>query len=146
LTVLDASALLGFLKGGPCAAEVEEMLRAGQAAISAVNIAEVLDVLVRRDGRSSTDVLEHLRPLFGDSLRVVSPDADLAVHAGEIRARYYDRRTSAISLADGFAVASAAAADESLASSDAVLVAVATDSGVEVQPLPNSSGVRPKLA
>lgn len=52
MNVLDASALIAFLRGEPGQREVEAILRAGRAAISAGNLAEVVDLLGRR-GRLS---------------------------------------------------------------------------------------------
>jgi PIN domain nuclease of toxin-antitoxin system len=51
LTVLlDAFALIALLRDEPAADEVETILRRGEAAMSAVNLAEALDVLQRVDG------------------------------------------------------------------------------------------------
>jgi PIN domain nuclease of toxin-antitoxin system len=50
LTVLDAYAVLAFLRDEPAAAEVRPLLEAGDALLTAVGLGEVLDHLVRLTG------------------------------------------------------------------------------------------------
>lgn len=76
-------------------------------------------------------------------LTVVPCDEPIAVRAGELRARWYDRRTAAISLADCVAAATADSLRAKLVTSDAVLCRVAKRAGIDVHPIPNSAGRRP---
>ena len=46
MTVLDAFAVVGFLRGEPCAEQVEEVLR-GATAISSADRAERIELLIR---------------------------------------------------------------------------------------------------
>lgn len=56
MTVLDAHAIVALLTAEPAAAEVETILRnrGARSVTSAANLAEVIDVLVRLKGRTST--------------------------------------------------------------------------------------------
>lgn len=47
---VDAFALIALLRDEPAAGEVEGLLRRGEAAVTAINLAEALDVLERVDG------------------------------------------------------------------------------------------------
>jgi len=55
VTVLDAYAVLAYLRGEPVADKVAALLR-GTTVLSAVNAAEVLDQLVQVYGRDADDV------------------------------------------------------------------------------------------
>ena len=62
MTVLDASAIIAALLDEPARDEVEELLRAGATAprVSAVNLGEIVDQMVRVRGRKFEDVLDRL--------------------------------------------------------------------------------------
>ena len=55
MTVLDAYAVLAYLKAEPAAGEVRALLDTGDATLTAVGIAEVLDHLVRLAGADEED-------------------------------------------------------------------------------------------
>lgn len=140
-TLLDASALVAFVRGEPAAEEVADVLRSGQAAVAAVNVAEVVDVLVRRIGLPEDEVGVALDRLVA-LLEVRPIDVGLARRAGEIRVRRYSRDAAPLSLADCHCVA-AAGPDDVVLSSDGPLLWAAQAEGVAVRGLPDSRGRRP---
>jgi PIN domain nuclease of toxin-antitoxin system len=145
VTVFDASALLAFLLDEPGADIVEERIReAGDSAcISSVNLVEVVDKLIRGVGQTEERVGETMDWLMAGGLLFMPTDGDMGRLAGELRARHYRRQESPLSLADCMALSTAISLDTPLATSDAVLAAVAGDEGVQVLALPNSRGKAP---
>lgn len=139
--VLDASAILAFVRGEPAADEVADALRSGEAAVVAVNVAEVIDVLVRRIGLPMDEVGVALGRLIA-LLDVRPVDVHLARRAGALRARSYDRARAPLSLADCHCIA-AAGPDDVVLSSDVPLLRVAEAEGLTVRALPDSHGRRP---
>jgi PIN domain nuclease of toxin-antitoxin system len=142
MIVLDAYAVIAYLRGEPSAAEVASLLRE-DTRLTAVNAAEVCDQMVRVFG-SDPDAVEADLALLGHSgmaLEPVSPE--MAIEAGRIRARRYHRQHSAISLADCAAAAAALAVREPLATADPALANVVRAEGGDVHPLPDSKGRRP---
>jgi PIN domain nuclease of toxin-antitoxin system len=114
--------------------------------VSAINVAEVLDVLVRHQGWPGDDVEERLRWLTLGGLRVVPVDEAVAVRAGRLHAHFYDRSRRPLSMADCVALATALLRGQPFATSDPALAAVATAEGCRVIALPDSRGVRPGQA
>jgi predicted nucleic acid-binding protein len=145
LSVLDAQAVIAALTGESAAREVESLLRADEdpPSISAVNVAELIDVLVRGKGRGFDEVVERLAWLEVAGLEVIPVDGPIAQRAGDLRARHYDRATRPVSLADCVALATAITAHDRLATSDPALAATARAEGCLVIPLPDSRGKRP---
>lgn len=141
MTVLDAQALLGYLRHEPAAPLVARLLREGST-ISAVNVAEVLDVLTRVFGADADEVSADIGLLQLGGLAVSPPDAQTAFAAGRIRASQYHRTRRPISLADAFAAATARALSASLATTDAALADAVLADGGEVIDLPDSAGRR----
>ncbi len=139
--LLDAYALVALLADEPAAAEVAELIRGGDAAVPAVNLAEAIDVTLRVHGVSETELRGLVGPLLDELLAVVVQGEDAAWRAAALRAAYYDRRSCALSLADCFLVA--AAQGDRVATADPALAAVLRAEGVEVVALPDSSGARP---
>lgn len=129
--VLDASAAIALLRNEPGADIVEELLRSAPARMSTVNAAEAVDILVRRHGGHPDDVAASVDQLFASVVSAVPPSLDLAMRAGELRARYFDRRNSRISLADCFVLATAATGD-TVVTSDPVLAEAARTEGIAV--------------
>jgi uncharacterized protein with PIN domain len=148
LTVLDSQAIVAALIGEPAAREVEALLRnaADAPRVSAVNLAEILDVLIRHQGWPAADVEEKLRWLTLGGLEVVVLDERIALSAGRIHARHYHRTRRPLSLADCTALASALALGQRLATSDPALMAAAADEGCETIALLDSRGRRPTAA
>jgi uncharacterized protein with PIN domain len=135
---------VALLIGEPAAAPVAAILRdPDRSLLSAVNLAEVVDVLVRMRARPFDEVAEKLDWLAVGGLETVAADESVGRKAGRIRAEHYDRRLRPISLADCVALATAQALDEPLVTSDPVLIGVARSEGREVVGLPNSAGRLP---
>lgn len=144
MTVLDAYALVAALTGEAAAPEVEAILRSDEPShVSAVNLAEVHDQLVRVRARDEDDVVVALELLAVGGLETVPADARLARRAGEWRAAHYHRERCAVSLADCFAAATADRLGEALATSDPHLAAMARALGIEIVALADSTGTRP---
>ncbi|MFI5004677.1 MAG: PIN domain-containing protein [Solirubrobacterales bacterium] len=133
--LLDAFALIALLAEEPAADEVEALLRRGEAAITAVNLAEALDVLqrVQRIPRERLDAVT--APLVGERMTLVPVDERIARDAADIRARRYHRTRTPLSLADCILLAATGASDV-LATADGPLIRVAEAENVQVKALP----------
>ena len=144
-TVLDAQAIVAALTGEPAAHDVEGLLRdaSSPAKISSVNLAEVVDVLVRLQRRTVDEVIEKLRWLVVGGLMVIDVDDVAGLLAVGLRARLYHRATMPLSLADCVALSTALRAGERLATADPALLRAAAAEGCAVIRLMDSSGRRP---
>ena len=131
--------------GEPAAVEVAARLRdpGDHAVISAVNVADTLDVLVRIKGRTPGEVEERVDWLTAAGLVVVPLDDAIARHGGRLRAKHYDRAQRPVSMADCMALATALARGDPLATSDAPLATMARAEGCPLVSLPDSSGTQP---
>ena len=136
--LLDAFALIALAADEPAAADVELLLHRGQAATTAIGLAEAIDVLERRHAQSADILRAGLGPLLDAFVRVVSVDEALAWRAAALRARHYDRRTRPLSLADCVLLA-AAGPDDAVATGDRPLMDAAQAEGIAVIPLAVSS-------
>jgi PIN domain nuclease of toxin-antitoxin system len=105
VTLLDAFAVIALLRDEPAAASVRQLLTEDDASMTALGIAEVVDHLVRFAGASEDDAVLDVAQL-GLAAAVVTDDS-IALHAGLLRARHYDRRARDVSLADCVLAASA---------------------------------------
>lgn len=142
--MLDAHALVALLVDEPAAREVENLLHGGDtAAVAAINLAEAIDVSIRVHGVTQERAEGDLRSLAASLLRVIECDEPQAVRAGLLRARHYDRRRVPVSIPDCVLVAAAERGD-AIASADSGVLAVARAEGLEVVPLPDSTGRRPR--
>lgn len=141
MIVLDAYALLAFLKGEAAAHEVRRILESGEAAaLTAVGVTEVLDHLVRivgADEESATLDLAELGLLEGCVV-----DGEIGAAAGRLRARHYHRTRCAVSLADCVAAEVARALGARLATSDPHLLDLCQVEGIEAEVLTASDGTR----
>ena len=139
MIILDAYAVLAWVLAEPAAPQVRRLIRGSEeATLTLLGVAEVLDRLMRRTGISERDAVLSL-----DRLALADPpalDATLATSAGLLRARYYQRRTRSLSLADCVAAETARRHDASLATADGPLLDTCTDEGVPVVALPDSNG------
>ena len=138
MTVLDASALIAFLRHEPARDQVEGLLRRPDASISAVNLEEVIDQLVRVDGRSPEAVNDAIDLLIVGGLDVQPFWLPNARRSAALRAAFYDKSTSALSLADCACLATAVALKTDLATSDGPLARAARAVGVNVIELPRA--------
>lgn len=141
MTVLDAYAVIAYLQDEPAADAIEPVVTR-PSVISALNVAEVVDRLVRLYGWAAEDVRSAFAVMERAGLRIVPLTDELAIRAGWLRARRYDA-TSEVSMADCVAAATALSEKLPLATADPALVAVVRAEGGEVHPLPDSKGVIP---
>jgi uncharacterized protein with PIN domain len=144
VTFLDAYALVALVGDEPAAEEVQGLLREGEARVVIVNLAEAVDISQRVHDLSAEEVRRALEPLLlaGVVSAAISGEAQ-AWLAAELRVRHFDRKTSALSMADCFLLAHALTEGGPIATSDPPLAAVARGEGLEVVGLPDSSGKRP---
>jgi uncharacterized protein with PIN domain len=141
-TFLDAYALVALLTDEPAAEEVEQLLRGGHARVVVANLAEAIDISQRVRGLAN--VRSILEPLLSTrTIDVVGSTEAEAWSAASLRGRHYDRKTSALSLADCQLLAHAIDEAGSIATSDPPLARSARAEGVTVLALPDSSGRRP---
>jgi PIN domain nuclease of toxin-antitoxin system len=87
VTVLDAYAVIAFLRGEPAADAVRSIFATGRAEVTAVGLAEVLDHLVRLAGAAEDEAVLDLAQLGLLDATPVSPGIGSA--AGRLRARHY---------------------------------------------------------
>ena len=139
MTVLDSSALIAYLLDEPARAEVGDLLRKRPPpSISAVNLEEVIDHLVRVKGRPAERVNDAIDLLLVSGLQVQPFWLPNARRSAALRSTFYDRSTSALSLADCACLATAVALKTDLATSDAPLARAARAVGVDVIELPRA--------
>ncbi|MFP5317528.1 MAG: PIN domain-containing protein [Acidimicrobiia bacterium] len=140
MTVLDAYAVLAYLKDEPSADEVRPLIEAGDASLTAVGVAEVIDHLVRLAGADEEDAALDLAQL--GLLDGIAVDSTIGAMSGRLRARHYHRTRSPISLADCVAAEVARARREPLATADQSLLDVCHAEGIHVTVLTTSDGSR----
>jgi PIN domain nuclease of toxin-antitoxin system len=144
LTVLDASALLALLLDEPGRADAEALMRRRPPPLmSAANLAEVIDKLVRGRGANPEQVNDAIDLLIVGGLEIVPFWLHQARNAAALRARFYDRASSPLSLADCACLATALSQHAAIATTDPALAQAAADLGVQVIPLPDSTGQPP---
>lgn len=138
MTVLDAYAVIAFLRAEPAAAHVKAVLKQADAALTAVGVAEVLDHLIRIVGADEEDATLDLAQLgLVDGLPVTP---DLGAAAGRLRARHYHRKQCAVSMADCIAAETARSRNEQLATSDPHLLDLCHAEDIAHLVLPQSDG------
>ncbi|MGQ0779141.1 MAG: PIN domain-containing protein [Pseudonocardiales bacterium] len=142
MTVLDAYAVISFLRDEPAADEVATLLR-GPTLLPSVNQAEVIDQLVRVYHRAADDVDADLALLSHAGMDIAMLDAATATLAGRLRARHYHRERCAVSLADCVASATAIMHGRPLATADPALAAVLRAEHGKIIGLPDTNGQRP---
>lgn len=140
--VVDTGPIVSVLLGDAAAAEVSSALDGRDCGVSVVNVAEVLDVLIRVHRTPVDDASEALDRFLADVVRPIPATRALSEHVALIRSRHYHRRDRDVSLADCFAIA-AAVPDADIATSDTAIAHVARAEGIEVIALPNPRGRRP---
>jgi predicted nucleic acid-binding protein len=138
LTVLDAYAVLAFLRAEPAAAQVKTLLKQSDSALTTVGVGEVLDHLIRIIGADEEEATLDVAQLGLLDGILVTPD--LGAAAGRLRARRYHRTRCAVSMADCIAAEAARARSESLATSDPHLLDVCHAENIAQLVLPQSDG------
>ena len=123
MVVFDSWALLAYLGGEPAADRVESAWLDEGAAISSVNLGEVLYIRMRLEGEgSAAATVDRVR----DLLEVIDPDWPLVSAAASIKAR------GGLSYADAFCVATALRADAPLLTGDPEIVGQAAEHSCEI--------------
>ena len=140
--VVDTGPIVSVLLGDGAAAEVASALEGRECSVSVVNVAEVLDVLIRVHRTPIEDASEAVDRFLDEVARPITTTRSLAEAAALIRVRHYHRRDRDVSLADCFAIATAHP-DGDVATSDAAVARVADAEGFGVIRLPNARGRRP---
>ena len=138
--MLDAYAVISFLRDEPAADDVASLMRSDDVSLTAVGLSEVVDHLIRLAGVDEDDVFLDLAELgLSDALPI---DAQAAGHAGRLRARYYHRTRCAVSMADCLAAAVAHDRAVRLATSDPHLLDLCHAEGIDTIVLPSTNGTR----
>lgn len=130
MTLLDAYALIAFLTGDRAAARVRALLRDADAGIGAINLAEAVDVMIRRRDADVAQLRRKLEPLLDRALVAVPFEPHHAWRAGELRAAHYHRTRRPISAADCALLAIAKEGD-AVATADPHVLAVARAEGIQ---------------
>jgi PIN domain nuclease of toxin-antitoxin system len=139
LTVLDAHAVVAYLRDEPGAASVAGLLTAREAALTAVGLGEVFDQLVRvAGGDEEEEVALDLAEL--GLLDALGVDAALGAAAGRLRARHYHRTRCPVSMADCVVAETGRALARPVATSDPHLLGVCHAEDIGVIVLPGSDG------
>lgn len=137
--ILDSYAVLAFLRDEPAAPHVQRLLVGHPgASLTALGVAEVLDRLIRLGPMDEEEAVLDLAQL--GLAEPASLDPRIAMAAGLLRARHYQRTTCAVSLADCVAAETARLDTTRLATSDPHLLDVCAAEGIGVEPLPGSDG------
>jgi PIN domain nuclease of toxin-antitoxin system len=140
VTVLDAYAVLAYLKGERAASEVRPLLGFADSSLTALGVAEVLDHLVRLAGANEEDATLDLAQL--GLIDGIDVDSTIGAAAGRLRARYYHRTRCPVSLADCVAAEVARSRQQPLATADPALLDVCHTEGIPVAVLTASNGSR----
>lgn len=121
MVVLDAWALLAFLKGEAAASRVEAVWIEQSVAMSAINVGEALYLRMRE--RGSDIAREEVRKLRS-YMTVVDASWDLVSAAAEIKAR------GGLSYADAFCIATANRLDAPLLTGDPEILAFSDEAEI----------------
>lgn len=123
MVVFDSWALLAYLGGEPAADRVEAVWLDEGAAISSINLGEVLHVRMRQDGEeSAVATVDRVR----DLIEVIDPDWPLVSAAASIKAQ------GGLSYAGAFCIATALRAEVPLWTGDPEIVEQAVEHSCEV--------------
>jgi PIN domain nuclease of toxin-antitoxin system len=123
LVVFDSWALLAYLSGESAAGRIESAWLEEGAAISSINLGEVLYIRIRQDSEASAGAdVGQIRGL----LEVIDPDWPLVSRAASIKAR------GGLSYADAFCIATALRLEEPLWTGDPEIIARASDCSCDI--------------
>ncbi len=140
MTILDAYAVIAYLRAELAAVEVRDLLQSGDTTLTAVGVAEVLDHLIRTAGADEEDAALDLAQL--GLLEGMVVDSDLGLAAGRLRARRYHRTGCTVSMADCIAAEAARQTTTSLATSDPHLLDLCHLEAISTTVLTASNGTR----
>jgi predicted nucleic acid-binding protein len=128
----------------PAADEVADLLSREGACVPVVNLCEVFDVCRRSHSLGEREIRDAIEPLLlTGRLTAVQSGPPEAWRGADLRARYYDRKIRALSLADCLLLAHAAIGGDEIATADRAVAEVAREEGLALIPLPDSTGARP---
>jgi PIN domain nuclease of toxin-antitoxin system len=144
MTILDAYAVLALMRDEVAADEVRAIMEdPSPISISAVNLAETIDRLVRCEEVAIPIADQAIELLKAAGLDIVPLDSSMARRSGQLRANHYHRTRSSLSLADCACAATAEELQRPLATADPALARMARAEGIEVVALPDRRGHRP---
>lgn len=129
MVVLDSWALLAYLKGEPASERIGAAWLAEGAAISSINLGEVLYIRAREEGN---DPAVETVAMVRKRLDVIDPDWPLVEAAAKIKA------DGGLSYADAFCIATAVKLDAQLWTGDPEIVGQADRHSCPVIDLRNS--------
>jgi PIN domain nuclease of toxin-antitoxin system len=132
-----------MLTDEPARSQVEELLHHRPSSISAMNLAEVVDIVTRRQGHDAEVVRDKIDLLIAAGLEVEPVWLRVMWLATSLRTKHFHRTQSSVSLADCMCVATAISLETDLATTDPALANVARAAGVVVIALPDSNGREP---
>jgi predicted nucleic acid-binding protein len=146
MAIFDAAPLVAVLLGEPGGFVSGRMLADNTAehAICSVNAAEVVDGVSRLSGGTAEATAAKVQIWIDAGLRVLPLDWPRAQRAAELRSVHYHRTRAPISLADCGAIALAEQLGDELVTSDTSMIRLARELGIDVVPVPDSSGRTPK--
>ena len=134
--LLDSYAFIAYLLDEPAAPVVQRLLWDGDLAMSAVQLAEVVDRMERVHGVPADEIEVAVSALGID---VIVADYPVGAEAGRLRARHYGPTGRTLSLADSVCAATAVLGGLSVATADPVLLEVAVAEGCSVVRLPSAA-------
>lgn len=125
--------MIALLLGESTSGAVADLLRSdSRVVITALNVAEVIDALVRVAGRPLDAVQERIDWLVAGGMEVDPVTESIGRLAGTIRSERYHRTQRPLSMADCVALAAARTHMASLATSDRHMATTAREESVEV--------------
>lgn len=143
MIILDAYAIVALMRDEPASELVADLITQGDCALSTVNLAEAADVLERSHGLETSVTRAAITTLMSAPMVMLDVDERRAWRAAEVRAGHYRRRDAEISIADCVLLASARPGEDSVATPDPPVIRIAGELGIDVVPLPDSTGRRP---
>jgi uncharacterized protein with PIN domain len=142
LLILDAYPLVAVLRGEQVGIAVAEMLAQarGDAAVSAITAAEVVDFVARSQHVQANEVAATVDLWIEGGLTVIPVEWAIGTRAAELRALHYHRSRMPVSLAGCVALALAEQLDATLVTSDPPLLRVARKVGATIQSVGGNTG------
>lgn len=128
MSLLDATELVAFFQDEPGAEAIEKLIRSRDTRITVINLAEFVDISIRRLGHTESEVTDAIGMLL-PAMGIVELTEGDGWEAGRIRARRYIR-SSPLSTADCFLLACAKRLRVRVVTSDTVLASAAQDEGL----------------
>lgn len=138
MSVLDAYAVIAFLRAEPAAEVVQPVLESGDTVLTAIGVAEVVDHLVRVIGVEEEQAVLDVAQL--GLLEGYPVDAELGLAAGRLRARQYHRTRCSVSMADCVAAEVARSLGRPLVTSDPHLLDMCNKEQIPHVALPGTDG------